>query len=237
MFSTAIDLTHPLNASTPYWPGPRNMPFHAEPFATLSADGVFEGRISMDEHTGTHIDAPNHFIDGGRALHDLEARELFVPAAVVDARAQVARDTDYRLTVDDLLAWESAHGRVPAGAVVFMFTGWDERWHDFTRYKNADAAGRLHFPGFSAESARWLVEEREVSGLGIDALSVDHGVSQDFPVHQVSHGHGKYHLENVANLGRLPAQGAFLLVAPLNIQDASGSPVRLFAVVTPTKEQ
>jgi kynurenine formamidase len=117
-----------------------------------------------------------------------------------------------------------------------MYTGWDTRWNDFPRYKNADKEGVLHFPGFSREAAKLLVEERNVNGLGIDALSVDHGQSNDFPVHLISHAKGKYHLENVANLGSMPPSGAFLIVAPIKIENGSGGPVRLLALFSNDKQ-
>jgi kynurenine formamidase len=228
-----IDLTHTLNARTAFWPGPRNRGFHWEPFATLEADQVFEGRFTVDEHTGTHIDAPNHFVAGQSSLDAIPVEQFFVPAIVVDVRERVASNPDYLLSVQDLEAWERTHGQIIPRAVVFMYTGWDARWGDFERYKNADARGVLHFPGFSEATASWLLDRRDITGLGIDALSVDYGMSTDFGVHRVTHGRGKYNLENVANLGRVPASGALLLVAPLKIEGGSGSPVRLFAAVPP----
>lgn len=226
-----VDLTYALNEATPYWPGPRNQPFHWAPFATIESDHVFEGRFAMDEHAGTHIDAPNHFIADQVSVDELPLDRLLAPAAVIDVRDKVARDPDYRLSRGDIGEWELTNGGpIPRGAVVFMLSGWGERWADFERYKNADASGVLHFPGFSAEAAEWLLAERTIAGLGIDALSVDAGTAQDFPVHQLTHGRGKYNLENVANLGLLPRAGAYVIVAPLKIEKGSGAPVRLLGL-------
>ena len=226
-----VDLTHALNAQNPYWPGPGNKPFHYEIFATLEEDQVFEGRFTMDEHTGTHIDAPNHFVAGQISLDRIPLNQLFVPAVVIDVRSETARNADYQLAVDDINQWEQSHGRVPANAMVLAHTGWETRWNDFVAYKNADNDGVLHFPGFSEAAAELLVEERNVAGLGIDTLSVDYGMSTDFAVHHISHARGKYHLENLANLGSLPPAGAFLIVAPIKIEEGTGGPARVFGLV------
>jgi kynurenine formamidase len=226
-----VDLTHALNPRNPHWPGPGYEPFKYEIFATLEKDKVLSGRFTMAEHTGTHLDAPNHFAAGQIPADRIPLVQLFCPAVVIDVRPRAASNPDYLLTPSDIADWEQAHGRIPDNALVFMYTGWDERWTDFDRYKNADPAGTLHFPGFSPESARMLAEERNVAGLGIDTLSVDYGMSKDFAVHHISHGKGKYHLENVANLGGIPASGAFVIVAPIKIENGTGGPSRLFGLV------
>jgi kynurenine formamidase len=226
-----VDLTHALNPRNPYWPGPGYEPFKYEVFATLEKDKVLSARFSMAEHTGTHLDAPNHFAAGQIPVDKIPAEQLFAPAVVIDVKSSVATNPDYQLTPDDIARWEQANGRVPENSVVFMYTGWDERWTDFDKYKNADTAGALHFPGFSSEAAKLLVDDRNVAGLGIDTLSVDYGLSKDFAVHHVSHGKGKYHLENVANLGTLPPEGVFVIVAPIKIENGTGGPARIFALV------
>jgi kynurenine formamidase len=127
-------------------------------------------------------------------------------------------------------AWKngrSGHGRIPAGAIVLLRTGWAARWPDAQKYRNEDAQGRMHFPGFSAEAARLLIE-RKVSGLGCDTLSVDYGASANFAVHYLALGSGLYHLENLADLSALPETGAFLVVAPIKLEGGSGGPVRVF---------
>jgi kynurenine formamidase len=112
-----------------------------------------------------------------------------------------------------------------------MYTGWDTRWDDYDAYKNADAKKVLHFPGFSTDAAKLLAEERNIAGVGIDTLSVDYGLSKDFMVHHIVHGKGKFHLENVANLGMMPAAGAWVIVAPMKIENGTGGPARIFALV------
>ncbi len=226
-----LDLGHSLDAQNPYWPGPGYGPLKYEIFATLEKDGVLSGRFSMAEHTGTHLDAPNHFAAGQISVDQLPLEQLFASAVVIDVRTKAAANADYVLTVSDITDWESANGRIPQNSAVLMYTGWDARWAEFEKYKNADSGGTLHFPGFSVESAKLLVEERNIAGLGIDTLSVDYGMSKDFAVHHLSHGKGKYHLENVANLGSMPAAGAWVVVAPIKIAKGTGGPARIFGLV------
>jgi kynurenine formamidase len=226
-----IDLTHALNADNPYWPGPGYEPFKYETFATLEKDRVLSGRFAMAEHTGTHLDAPNHFVANQIAIDTIPLPQLFAPAVVVDVRQDVAENADYQLQRTDIEAWEQTYGRIPDNAVILMFTGWDARWTNYERYKNTDAVGGLHFPGFSPDVARMLVDERNIAGIGIDTLSVDYGQSKDFAVHLICHGKGKYHLENVANLGDLPPAGAILIIAPIKIENGTGGPTRILALV------
>ena len=133
----------------------------------------------------------------------------------------------FRITISK----RNIHGPLPQGAIILASTGWGKRWNDYTRYKNADERGNLHFPGYAFEAAEFLIRERKIRGLGIDTLSVDHGPSEDFKVHVISHGAGKYHLENVANLDKLPPKGAYLIVAPIKIEGGSGGQARIFAMI------
>ena len=227
----AIDLTHALNESTPYWPGEGYAPFNYEVFQTMETDGALSARFMMAEHTGTHLDAPNHFEEGQASIDQIPLHQLIVPAVVIDVQASVAENPDYLLTINDITNWETVNGTIQKNTFVFMYTGWDMRWTDFDRYKNADENGDLHFPGFSAEAADLLVNGRDVAGLGIDTLSVDYGLSKGFEVHHVSNIRDKYHLENVANLGSLPPTGIHLIVAPIKIENGTGGPTRIYALV------
>ncbi len=226
-----VDLTHALNPDNPYWPGDGYEPFAYETFATLEEDGVLSGRFSMAEHTGTHLDAPNHFAAGQIGLNEIALERLIVPTVVIDVRDAVAADPDYQLTPGDIVAWERVNGTIGPGTLVFLYTGWDERFAEFESYRNEDDEGLMHFPGFAPAAAPLLVTERNVAGLGIDTLSVDYGMSIDFEVHAISHGQGKYHIENAANLGELPPTGAWVIVAPIKIENGTGGPVRLLALV------
>src|SRR5207249_3878065 len=133
--------------------------------------------------------------------------------------------------VEDVEKWERAHGRIPDGSVVLLHTGWGRHWTNFERYKNQDVRGKMHFPGYSAEAAKFLVFSRNARGLGIDTLSMDYGLSTDFAVHHVVNGAGRYGLENVANLEKLPPRGFGLIIAPIKVETGTGGPTRVFAVL------
>ncbi len=225
----AIDLTHPLNSKTPHWPGARYHPFRSEVIAELETDGVFSKVYCTPEHLGTHVDAPNHFERGQPALDEILLEDLMAPAVVIDLTAKADEDPDALLTLADVRRWEERNLAVPKKSIVLLRTGWAERIGDAEAYQNRDDAGRLHFPGFSPEAARYLIGERQARALGIDTLSIDAGISADFEVHHIVNGAGRYGLENVANLDRLPETGAFLIVAPLKATGASGGQARVFA--------
>ena len=224
-----VDLSYSIRESLPAWPGDER-PFAAQVNATAEKDGYFTRRFEMLEHFGTHLDAPAHFPPGTMFVDEIPAERLFGPAAVIDAREESARDADYLLEPGKIMAWESRHGRIAPGAIVLLRTGWAARWPDAARYRNHDASGTMHFPGFSVESGQMLIE-RGASGLGIDTMNIDYGASQDFAVHRLALGAGLYHLENLADLNALPEAGAFLVVAPIKLAGGSGGPCRVFAVI------
>jgi len=204
--------------------------FEAETNATPEKDGYFTRSFWMLEHYGTHLDAPAHFPPGTETVDQIPPQKLFGPAVVIDVRAESARDSDYRLTIAPLTQWEEQYGRIPPGAIVLLRTGWASRWPDEARYRNMDSAHVMHFPGYSVESAKWLIA-RGVSGLGIDTLSIDYGASKDFEVHRTTLPANLYHLENLANLDQLPESGAFLIAAPIKLEGGSGGPCRVFALL------
>lgn len=226
-----VDLTWPLNEKNAYWPGENYKPFKLETIATLEKDGVLSKAISMPEHLGTHIDAPNHFEKNQPDVSQIPPEQLFGPGIVIDVAPKAEQDVDYMASLDDVRAWEKGQGRVPDGAIVLLHTGWGRHWSNYERYKNQDVRGKLHFPGYSAEAARFLVSERKVRGLGIDTLSIDRGTSTEFAVHHIVNAAGKYGLENVARLERLPPRGFWLMIAPIKIETGSGGPTRIFAVL------
>lgn len=226
-----VDLTYPLNDTSPYWPGDNYQPFKLTTIATLEKDGVLSKTVSFPEHLGTHIDAPNHFEADQPSVDQLKPEQLFAPAVKMDIAPKADANPDCALTLDDVVAWESEHGAVPDGAVVLIHTGWGRFWTNYDRYKNQDVRGALHFPGCSKAAAKYLVERRNVRGLGIDTLSIDPGISKTFDTHHVLNGATRYILENVAHLDQLPAKGFYLVVAPIKIEDGSGGPTRIFAIV------
>jgi kynurenine formamidase len=224
-----LDLGHALGPDNPPWPGDAK-PFEALPNASIDKDGYFTRKFTSLEHFGTHLDAPAHFVKGGWTVDQIPVERLYGPGVLLDAREESAADADYRLTAEKVTQWETRHGRIPRGAIVLMRSGWAERWPDVARYRNTDASGTMHFPGFSVEAAKLLIE-RGVVGLGIDALSVDYGASKDFPVHHLSHGAGLFHVENLADLSGVPETEAFVLVAPIKLEGGSGGPARVFALL------
>ncbi len=226
-----LDLTHVLNEKNAYWPGPGYEPFRLTTIATIEKDGVLSKAFSMPEHLGTHIDAPNHFETGQPDLSMIKPDQFFAQGVVIDIAARAEVDADTTLTVEDIRDWEATHGQIPEGAIVLLHTGWGRLWNNYSRYKNQDAMGKLHFPSYSGEAAKFLIHQRKAKGLGIDNLSIDSGISKDFAVHHIVNKAGRYGLENVANLDKLPARGFFLIVAPIRIEAGSGGPTRILAVL------
>lgn len=226
-----IDLTYPLNSKNAFWPGESYNSFKHEVLASLEKDRVYSGRYSTPEHLGTHIDAPAHFEPNQPTVDKIPLEDLVGLAVVIDVSLKAGANPDYRPKVEDITEWEKKHGTIPQGAIVLLYTGWGRRWEDYKRYKNADENGALHFPGFSRESALFLADTRQVKALGIDTLSVDYGLSGDFPVHHVFNSRGRWLLENLANLDKLPPTGATLIVAPIKIEGGSGGQARVWALV------
>ena len=224
-----IDLSYAINDKLVRWPGD-NKVFEAKVNASVEKDGYFTRSFWMLEHYGTHLDAPVHFPPGKTTVDEIPVKQLFGPAVVLDVRTDGAQDADYQLPVARVVAWEKRHRRIPEGAIALLRTGWSARWPDAEKYRNEDAQGRMHFPGFSVDAAKLLIE-RKVSGLGSDSMSVDYGASADFAVHHLALGSGLYHLENLADLSALPETGAFLVVAPIKLEGGSGGPVRVFALL------
>jgi len=224
-----LDLSYAINDRLVPWPGDEKF-FEAKVNASVEKNGYFTRSFWMLEHYGTHLDAPAHFPPGKATVDQIPARQLFGPAVVIDVRAESAKDADFQLSGARVEDWEKRHGPIPEGAIVLLRTGWASRWPDVQKYRNQDAKGKMHFPGFSAEATKLLIG-RKVSGLGCDTLSIDYGASEDFAVHHLSLGASLYHLENLADLSELPETGAFLVVAPIKLEGGSGGSVRVFALL------
>ncbi|MBS1840480.1 MAG: cyclase family protein [Acidobacteria bacterium] len=223
-----IDLSYAINDKLVAWPGDPKV-FEAKVNGTVEKDGYFTRSFWMLEHYGTHLDAPAHFPPGKSTVEQIAPEKFFGPAVVLDIRADAEKNADYQLSPAVIDAWEKKHGRIPAGAIVILRTGWTSRWPDVQRYRNTDTKGEMHFPGFSVDAAKILLD-RKISGLGCDTLSIDPGNSKDFPVHHLVLGADVYQLENLRDLTNVPEAGAFLVVAPIKLEGGSGGAVRVFAL-------
>ncbi len=230
-FKAAVDLTHTISEKSPNWEGTKKSPFEAKPIGEFKTSGYFTRHISMPEHFSTHIDAPAHFNQTGWTVDQIPPERLIAPLVVLDVAHKAATNPEYQVSVEDVAAWEQANGQIPPGAVVIARTGWSSRWYSMEKYRNADAKNVMHFPGFAEQTARFLVEARQIAGLGIDTLSVDPGSSQDYPVHRYGAAHNIYNLENVGYLEQVPPSGAILVVGPAKLEGGSGGPVRLLALI------
>lgn len=231
-----VDLTWPFDEQTLYWPtSPSAFELKQLAFGPTPGGWFYASNsICTPEHGGTHLDAPIHFGEGKRTADQIPLEQLLAPAVVIDVAAKAAADADYRLTADDVRAWESQHGAIAAGTIVLLRTGWGARWPNRKQYFGDDTPGateNLHFPSYGEDAARLLVAERRVAALGVDTASIDYGQSKNFIVHQVANGANVPGFENVANLERLPARGAFVIALPMKIARGSGGPLRIIAAI------
>jgi kynurenine formamidase len=228
-FTRPIDLTHTMSPSFPTFFGTPGIEMQRQ--FSLKKDGFNLYWWRVIEHAGTHMDAPIHFSEEGVTVDKIAVKDLVVPLAVIDVSAKAAQNPDYMLAVDDLAVWERRNGRMPDGCCVAMNSGWAKYANDESKFTGRDVNGGLHFPGFSAEAAQWLMKERRVTGIAVDTMSLDNGASKDFKVHYSWLPSGRWGLENVANLEQVPANGATLVVGIPKVKDATGGPTRLMALV------
>lgn len=238
-----VDLTQTLSPDFPSIVLPPEMgqcrPFRMEEISRYDGRGPawYWNNVSLGEHTGTHFDAPIHWISGrdrpNNSVDTIPIEHFVAPACVIDCSVEARTDADFLLTVGHVTAWEKRHGRIPAGCWVLMRTDWSKRT-DPTAYLNLDDAGQ-HTPGPDADCVRFLAKERDVLGFGTETIGTDAGqaahFAPPFPCHYYMHGAGKYGLQCLCNLDRLPARGAIIVAAPLKILGGSGSPLRVFAIV------
>ncbi len=223
-----VDLTHTLTPDFPTYFGEQQ--FFDEDVFTFAEHRFNLKMLRVNEHTGTHIDAPLHFTDGGTAIDEVPVETLVCPLAIVDIREKAAADPDAQVTPDDLTAWIATHGPIPPGACVAQNAGWHQRLGT-PRFRNADEEGKMHFPAFHVEAVLMLLEEAEVVGVGVDTLSIDYGLSADFITHYTWLPANRWAVENMANLDLLPATGATLIVGAPKHQGGTGGPCRLIALV------
>jgi kynurenine formamidase len=233
---TWVDLTHAFGEETIYWPTAPGFEIVVD--AKGPADGGYwyeSNTIRTSEHGGTHLDAPVHFAKDAHTTDQIPVDQLIGTACVIDVRAACDANPDYQVRVEDLLAFEAAHGRIPEGSIVLLHTGFGARWPDRARYmgtaeRGHEATLKLHFPGLSPRAAQWLVARR-IDAVGIDTPSIDHGPSRMFFAHRELYAANIPALENVAHLDLLPPTGAVIFALPMKIRGGSGGPLRIVAAV------
>ena len=239
-----IDLTQPLGPATPVIGLPPM--FASSPGVSMEVIARFDERgpawywntIRMGEHTGTHFDAPVHWITGkdlpDNTCDTIPASRFVGPACVIDVSAEVERNPDFLLLPEHITAWEASHGRIPRGAWVLMRTDWSKR-SDPKSFLNVREDGP-HSPGFHASTSKLLAKDRDVLGVGVETIGTDagqaHTFDPPFPNHAIMHGAGRFGLASLRNLDQLPAVGAVVIAAPLKLVGGSGSPLRVLALVT-----
>jgi kynurenine formamidase len=232
-----VDMSYPFNEQTIYWP--------TAPGFSKSTD--FEGQtdngyyysaysISTAEHGGTHLDAPIHFAEGKHSTDQIPLEQLMGLAVVIDVQEQAAADRDYLITTEDIAKWESTNGSIPTGAIVLFRTGFGKYWPDREAYmgtaeRGPDAVTLLHFPGIDPAAADFLAGQRSIKAVGIDTPSIDYGQSTLFESHQHLFKANIPAFENIANLDKLPAKGAWVIALPMKIEGGSGGPLRMVGIV------
>ncbi|MEJ6391732.1 cyclase family protein [Gymnodinialimonas sp. 2305UL16-5] len=224
--SSVVDMTHTLSSTFPTYFGEPGISSE-QPF-NFAEHGFNLFNLSVNEHTGTHIDAPLHFSADGTSVDEIPVGDLVAPLCVVDIAARAAEDADAQVTPDDLQAWIDAHGEIPDGACVAMHSGWAAKASS-DAYRGFD--GELqHYPGFHIEATEMLLETGARS-IASDTLSLDHGISADFATHYAWLPTGRFGIENLAGLDQVPASGATIIIGAPKHEGGTGGPARIFAMV------
>jgi kynurenine formamidase len=232
-----IDLSHDFDEHTIYWP--TNKPFSKDTsFYGFTEKGYFYASFiyTAEEHGGTHFDAPLHFGENGKTVEQITLDQLMGRGVVIDVVEKSLADRDYLVGVSDLVDWESKHGPIPDGAIVLLHTGYSRFWPDPLTYTGTELTGAeavpfLRFPGLDPEAAQWLVENRNISAIGLDTPSIDFGQSSEFMAHRILCAAGLTIYENLTNLDQLPQSGSFIIALPMKIKGGSGAPLRIVAML------
>ncbi|HKY43859.1 MAG TPA: cyclase family protein [Pyrinomonadaceae bacterium] len=232
-----VDLTHAFDASSVYWPTAE--PFKLETdFEGMTEKGYYYSayRYSAAEHGGTHLDSPVHFAKGRHTVDQIPLQQLMGTAVVVDVTRQCAANADYQVSVADFRNWERRNGRIAAGTIVLLRTGFGKYYPDRKKYlgteeRGAGAVAKLHFPGLDPAAARWLTQNRSIKAIGLDTPSIDYGQSTLFESHRILFEKNIPAFENVANLEQLPVKGFSVIALPMKIKGGSGGPLRIVALL------
>ena len=231
-----VDLTHPFNAQSVYWPTAK-MFEKEEVFAGRTEGGYYyaANRFSTSEHGGTHLDSPVHFAKGRYTVDQIPLQQLMGSAIVIDVTRQCAANPDYLVSVGDFQNWERRNGRIRPGTIVLLRTGFGKHYPDRKKYLGTDERGdqavaKLHFPGLDPAAARWITQNRSIKAIGLDTASIDYGQSTLFESHRILFEKNIPALENVANLEQLPLKGFSVIALPMKIKGGSGGPLRVVAL-------
>ena len=233
-----VDLSHSYDAQTIFWPTALEG-FKLEKVADGMTPGGYyyaANNFCTAEHGGTHLDAPVHFAQGRQSADQIPLDRLIGRAIVIDVTAAASGNADYQVTTDDFFKWEGDHGPIPKDAIVLLRTGFSKRWPDAAAYlgtaeRGEPAVAKLHFPGLHPDAARWIVANRPIKAIGIDTASIDFGQSTLFESHRVLYDKNVPAFENLANLDRLPVDGAHVIALPMKIGGGSGAPLRAVAIL------
>ncbi|MDQ2705329.1 MAG: cyclase family protein [Pseudomonadota bacterium] len=224
--SRVVDLTHAYDSTFPTFDGQPGIEY--EWAVEIAKSGYQLHKLTIYEHTGTHIDAPFHFSADGTSVDQIDPQTLVAPLVIVDITQKAAEDANATVDAQDLERWISANGDIPAGAVVALRSGWAKKVKE-SSFRN-DEAGQFAFPGF-AKSATDLLLERDVAAIGVDTLSLDPGNSPDFAVHNSWLPAGRYGIEGLNNLEELPVTGATVVVGAPKHRNGTGGPARVLALL------
>jgi kynurenine formamidase len=232
-----IDLSYAFDATTVYWPTAESFQLETD-FEGTTAQGYFYSayRYRAAEHGGTHLDAPVHFAKGRRSVDQIPLEQLMGPGVLIDVTQQCATNADYLIGISDIQNWEKRYGRIPAGSIVLLRTGFGKYYPDLKKYLGTDERGaaavpKLHFPGLDPKAATWLTQNRSIKAIGLDTASIDFGQSTLFESHRILFDKNIPAFENVANLDQLPVKGFSIVALPMKIKGGSGGPLRIIATL------
>lgn len=221
------DMTHTLSPDFPTYFGESQ--FSMEQIFNFKEHSFNLFQYTVNEHTGTHIDAPLHFTADGKSVDEIEVSNLIAPLCVIDIAVRAQDDTDAQVTPEDIKSWIAKNGDIPAHACVAMHSGWGNKVTS-DEYRGYDGKAQ-HYPGFHVEAAQFLMEETAAASIAVDTLSLDHGISADFATHFAWLPSGRFGIENLANLDKVPAAGATLVIGAPKHKGGTGGPARIFAMI------